>query len=195
MARWLTVLRGRAVAPVAVAAMVVAGSAGTAAAWWVEPAHAAVSAQLVPRAMFTAPVADADIVRLFERPPERWSPGHRGLDFSAQEGQLVTAPGAGVVTHAGTVVDRGTVTVLHPNGLRSSLEPVEVMVEVGETVASDQVLGTVQVGHHHCHPHVCVHWGLREGDEYLNPLDWLIGFGPVRLLPLFHAHHVSFMSR
>lgn len=131
-----------------------------------------------------SPVEGVRVVRLFDPPPQPWHAGHRGIDLAAPVGAPVLSPGAGVVTFAGEVVDRGVVTVTHPNGLRSSLEPVSVSVEVGQRVAAGQQLGTVADGSHHCGDSACVHWGLRDGTRYLNPLDWLVGFGPVRLLPL-----------
>ena len=35
----------------------------------------------------------------------------------------------------------------------------------------------------HCFPEACLHWGLLQGEAYLDPLS-LVGGGPIRLLPL-----------
>ena len=35
-------------------------------------------------------------------------------------------------------------------------------------------------GGSHCAPRACLHWGVRRGDEYLDPLDVLRGYGPIR---------------
>ncbi|PKQ25120.1 MAG: M23 family peptidase [Actinobacteria bacterium HGW-Actinobacteria-4] len=134
--------------------------------------------------MFASAVTPVEVARLFDPPPQPWNAGHRGIDLVAQPGQTVQTPGPGVVTFAGTVVDRGVVTVLHANGLRSSLEPIDPAVQAGDRVDARQVVGHVQDGSGHCSPRHCVHWGLRDGERYLNPLDWLEGFGPVRLLPM-----------
>ena len=39
----------------------------------------------------------------------------------------------------------------------------------------------------HCLPAACLHWGLRAGDTYLDPLQLVGGPMPVRLLPLDSA--------
>lgn len=136
---------------------------------------------------FRAPVlGDPAFARPFRAPAQRWSSGHRGLDLWLDVGTPVLAPADGTVTFAGTVVDRGVVTVLHPDGRRTSLEPVDPGVVVGQRVAAGDVLGTLQAGTH-CPARSCLHWGLREGDRYLDPLSVLSalpGGGQVVLLPL-----------
>ena len=97
------------------------------------------------------------------------------------------APAAGTVTFAGTVVDRGVVSVLHPDGRRSSVEPVVAAVVVGQQVGAGDVLGTLDGSGGHCTPRSCVHWGLREGDRYLDPVTVLSGGGPIVLLPVAPA--------
>jgi len=100
------------------------------------------------------------------------------------------APEAGVVTFTGTVVDRGVVVVLHDGGLRTSLEPVDATVAEGTRVARGGVVGTVQgpggtpPGAGHCLPASCVHWGVRRGEVYLDPLTLLGPREPIVLLPL-----------
>lgn len=139
-------------------------------------------------AVLDAPVP-LDLVRPFRAPPTQWGAGHRGVDLASEVDAVVRSPGAGVVTFAGTVVNRGVVVVAHPNGLRSSLEPIEASVEVGQVVAALEEVGRVQAfdgqtARSHCAPSICVHWGVRRGEVYVDPLDVLRGFGPVRLLPL-----------
>ena len=141
-------------------------------------------AQASARVLLVSPVEGVRVVQLFDPPPLPWNAGHRGIDLAAGVGDPVRAPGSGVVTYAGEVVDRGVVTVSHPGGLRSSLEPVAAEVNVGDAVVAGQPLGTVQDSVGHCGGQTCVHWGVREGTRYLNPLDYLAGFGPVRLLPV-----------
>lgn len=91
--------------------------------------------------------------------------------------------GVGTVVFAGRVAGRGVVSVDHANGLRTTYEPVEPAAEVGETLAAGQTLGTLSAGHPGCPAAACLHWGLRRGDAYLDPLA-LLGRGRVRLLPL-----------
>lgn len=118
------------------------------------------------------------VVRGFDPPDQPWLPGHRGVDLAAAVGSPVRAVAAGRVTMAGKVVDRGVVVVTLPDGRRLTHEPVEPAVRVGQWVAVGQVLGTVAGGH--C-PTGCLHWGLRRGQEYLDPLR-AVPAG-VRLLP------------
>jgi murein DD-endopeptidase MepM/ murein hydrolase activator NlpD len=147
------------------------------------------SAAPVPRA--PAPVAafgwpldgSPSVVRRFDPPPEPWLAGHRGVDLAAEPGAAVRAAGAGVVAFAGMVAGRGVVSVDHPNGLRTTYEPVDVLVAAGTAVARGTQLGVVVPGHAGCPVAACLHWGLRRGDTYLDPL-MLLGFVRVRLLPL-----------
>lgn len=125
-----------------------------------------------------------EVMRSFEAPVSQWSAGHRGVDLAADVGVEVLAPASGTVTFAGTVVDRGVVTVLHDDGLRSSVEPVDPTVAAGDHVAQGDPIGVLQAGH--CTSGTCVHWGVRRGDTYLDPLALLRAVGPVVLLPIPH---------
>ena len=126
-----------------------------------------------------APPVPGPVTRMFDRPLHRWSPGHRGVDLAAAPGTTVRAPAAGVVTFAGPVAGRGVVTVLHTDGLRSSLEPVSTTLVVGDQVSRGTPLGTLEdrAGHDG------LHWGVRDPTTYLDPLSLLTRAGPVVLLP------------
>ena len=128
--------------------------------------------------------APVEIAAVFERPASDWGPGHRGIDLWLAAGAQVLAPGDGVVTFAGRVAGRGVVVVSHPSGLRSTLEPVTASVDVGQRVLPGDALGMLELNGSHCAPRACLHWGVRRGDAYVDPLDVLRGFGPIRLLPL-----------
>jgi murein DD-endopeptidase MepM/ murein hydrolase activator NlpD len=137
---------------------------------------------------YVAPV-DGELARPFDPPAERWLAGHRGVDLRAAPGQVVGAPGAGVVTFAGSVAGKPTVVVAHRDGLRSSLEPVAATVTVGTQVAAGDPVGTLAAGPgdsanpDHCAPGTCVHWGVRRGETYLDPLALLGRAAPIVLLP------------
>ncbi|MFC7656859.1 M23 family metallopeptidase [Pseudonocardia benzenivorans] len=119
----------------------------------------------------------------FRAPPNPWSPGHRGVDLVGAPGQEVRAARDGVVAFAGPLAGRGVVSVLHPDGLRTTYEPVTATVAVGTVVSRGAVLGTLEPGHPGCPATACLHWGVRRGDaDYLDPLV-LVGPGQVRLLP------------
>ncbi|MEJ3744139.1 M23 family metallopeptidase [Actinomycetes bacterium KLBMP 9797] len=124
------------------------------------------------------------VVRGFDPPPQPWLPGHRGVDLAAPPGATVRAAGAGVVHFAGYVAGRTVVSVAHPGGLRTTYEPVAALVRVGARVRGGEPLGVLVAGHAGCPEPGCLHWGLRCGDEYLDPLA-LLGRAPVRLLPRF----------
>jgi len=131
---------------------------------------------------YALPVPGSRVVKVFARPALRWSPGHRGVDLESAPGADVRAPADGIVTYQAVVVDRGVVVLTHPDGLRTSLEPVLGTLPVGSAVTSGQIVGTVQGGLGHC-AITCVHWGVRRGQTYLDPLSLLEGAGPAVLLP------------
>jgi murein DD-endopeptidase MepM/ murein hydrolase activator NlpD len=136
-------------------------------------------------ARLDAPVAGVlRVVNSFGAPTSAWTAGHRGVDLEAEVGIEVLAPASGTVSFSGRVVDRVVVTITHPNGLRSSLEPVEPLVRIGDQVRAGQAIGLVSGVPGHCAPGVCLHWGVRLGATYLDPIDLLRGFGPIVLLPI-----------
>ena len=132
---------------------------------------------------FGWPVAPPQVVRRFDPPPQPWLAGHRGVDLAAAPGAEVQAAGGGTVAFAGSVAGRGVVSVVHPGGLRTTYEPVTATVHTGEAVTAGQAVGVLEAGHPGCPVAACLHWGLRRGEQYLDPLA-LLGLGRVRLLPL-----------
>jgi murein DD-endopeptidase MepM/ murein hydrolase activator NlpD len=136
-----------------------------------------------PGAAFGWPLDHHQVVRRFDPPAERWLPGHRGVDLAGPPSAVVRAAGPGKVVFAGQVAGRGVISVLHPGGLRTTYEPVTASVAVGDIVVTDSELGRLSPGHPGCREAACLHWGLRRGAVYLDPLA-LLGLGRVRLLPL-----------
>jgi murein DD-endopeptidase MepM/ murein hydrolase activator NlpD len=125
------------------------------------------------------------VVRGFWIGAYRWSPGHRGVDLAAAPGAPVLAPADGTVRYAGELAGRPLVSLDHGHGVLSSFEPVGPSVRPGEPVRRGQVIGHLEAGHSHCAPGSCLHWGVREGGQYVDPLT-LPGIwrGQVILLPL-----------
>ncbi|MGE3287917.1 MAG: M23 family metallopeptidase [Pseudonocardia sp.] len=118
----------------------------------------------------------------FDEPDFRFGRGHRGVDLAGTAGQPVLAAADGVVVHAGLLAGRGVVSVLHPDGLRTTYEPVTASVRSGAPVRRGAVLGTLDAGHPGC-PGACLHWGVRRDRwDYLDPLV-LLRPPHVRLLP------------
>jgi murein DD-endopeptidase MepM/ murein hydrolase activator NlpD len=122
------------------------------------------------------------VVATFDAPDSDYGSGHRGIDLEASTGQVVRSSTAGVVTVAGSIAGRGVV-VVRAGALRLTYEPVSAGVDVGDEVTTGDVLGRVQSAGSHCAPWTCLHVGLRDGDEYIDPLPWF-GPLPVRLKPL-----------
>lgn len=122
------------------------------------------------------------VVAGFRPPATRYAAGHRGVDLAGRAGQVVRAAAGGRVTYAGLLAGRGVVVVDH-GPTRTTYEPVRATVGVGTVVGAGDKVGRLEAAGSHCAPAVCLHWGLVEGDAYLDPLT-LVGAGPVRLLPL-----------
>ena len=120
------------------------------------------------------------VTRPFGLGPTVYAAGHRGVDLAGAPGQAVSSAGEGQVTYAGSLAGRGVVTVTHGT-LRTTYEPVTATVRVGARVTAGEQVGTLEAGHPGCPEMACLHWGLRRGDVYLDPLR-LVQQGPVRLL-------------
>jgi murein DD-endopeptidase MepM/ murein hydrolase activator NlpD len=137
----------------------------------------------VPRQRWQWPLApEPAVARRFERPASTWGPGHRGVDLSASSGRPVLAVAAGRVVHVGVIAGRGTVSVLHAGGVRTTYEPVTPRVRRGQVVHAGQVIGLVD-GSAASHCGGCLHLGALRGRVYLDPLA-LLRPGHVVLLPL-----------
>ena len=140
-------------------------------------------ADLPAVAVWTAPVAGAlDVTRPFEAPAHAYGPGHRGVDLGGAPGTPVLAAGDGVVGFAGMVAGRPVVSIDHADGLRTTYEPVDPGVGAGQRVVRGSPIGTLVPGHGGCPVEAGLHWGLRRGETYRDPLLLLVV--QVRLLPL-----------
>ena len=133
--------------------------------------------------LWTAPLLEAAVTRPFDQLPHRFAAGHRGVDLAGAPGAPVLSAGDGVVVFAGMVAGRPVVSVDHAGGLRTTYEPVAPSVGAGQVVARGSALGTLLTGHDGCAVDACLHWGLRRGRDYLDPL-WLLRPPTIRLLPL-----------
>ncbi len=119
-----------------------------------------------------APIADPYIA-----PACEYCSGHRGVGFDVSPGTPVTAVDDGTVTFAGGVAGVRYVVVRHVDGRRATYGLLRaVSVHEGQTVRRGQTLGS-STSH--------VHFGLREGDRYVDPTPelgrWLTR---PRLVPL-----------
>lgn len=156
------------------------------------------------RLRYRSPTAESrpQVIRPFEKPAQRWSTGHRGVDFAVPEhDRRVYAPAPGKVVFSGTVVNRKVLVIAHPDGRRSTFEPMDEALPVGTTVAAGEVIGTVDTTsggnsertYRRCST-PCLYWGVRQGGargdgsgkdaEYINPMILLGSKEPSILLPV-----------
>jgi murein DD-endopeptidase MepM/ murein hydrolase activator NlpD len=148
-----------------------------------EPPDSSVAAP--PRsatAVWTSPVPGAAVTRPFQPPPGPFAAGHRGVDLAGSPWTPVLAAGDGVVAFAGMVAGRPVVSIDHAGGLRTTYEPVDASVAAGMRVPRGSPIGTLAAGHAGCPVSACLHWGLRRGETYVDPLS-LLRPPRVRLLP------------
>lgn len=144
-------------------------------------AHAAAAPAGAVASRYTLPLPQAAVVAGFDAAATPYGPGHRGVDLLSAQGATVRAAAAGVVSFAGPVAGRSLVVVQHPDGVRTTYEPVDPAVAEGAAVAQGQVLGAV-AGTHGGRDDV-LHWGARRADAYIDPLRLLRPLGVVRLVP------------
>lgn len=115
-------------------------------------------------------------------PLTTYSAGHRGIDVAAGVTDAVLAPEDGVVSFAGTVVDRGVVSLAIDGDYIASVEPVTPLVSAGDRVVRGQQIAEVSAGGH-CDRR-CIHFGVRLHGRYVSPLV-VLGLVPrAVLLPL-----------
>ncbi len=135
-----------------------------------------------PGGPYLPPMLPLRVEAAFDPPAQRWQPGHRGVDLvAAGEGASVRAAAAGTVTFAGTVVDRGVVTIDH-GGLSTTYEPLTPTVVQGQTVAAGDQIGTISAGAH-CSQR-CLHWGALLEERYIDPMALLTTYRPILKPPL-----------
>lgn len=156
------------------------------------------------RLRYRSPTAESRprVVHPFEKPAQRWSAGHRGVDLAVPENDRhVYAPAPGKVVFSGTVVNRKVLVIAHPDGRRSTFEPMDEALPVGTTVAAGETIGTVAIKadgtgerpYRRCTT-ACLYWGVRQGGargdgsgktaEYINPMSLLGSKEPSILLPV-----------
>jgi murein DD-endopeptidase MepM/ murein hydrolase activator NlpD len=115
------------------------------------------------------------VVDGFRLPDGPYGAGNRGLEYATAFGDPVRAIGDGLVVFAGPVAGTWAVTVLHPDGLRSSYSYLsEVRVDVGEHVLLGTTVGLAGE---------TFHLGVRAGGTYLDPAG-LFATVAVHLVPI-----------
>lgn len=135
---------------------------------WGSPAGAAAVQTGLPSPSGWPLAGAIEVVRGFAPPATPWGAGHRGVDLAASVGDPVLAAAGGTITHATGLAVRGVVVVSH-GSLRTTYEPVAAAVAVGQRVRTGDPLGTLQ-RRSHCPQRACLHWGLKRGADYLDPM-------------------------
>lgn len=131
---------------IALVAVVAVGPSAVAAACWRPPVEAVVSDPFRP-------------------PACPWCPGNRGLEFATRRGDPVTAVVAGRVTYAGSIAGVVHVVTTAPSGLRITYgRLLTTPLAAGDVVLAGGVVGTAREG---------FHFGVRRGEEYLDPAPLL----------------------
>jgi murein DD-endopeptidase MepM/ murein hydrolase activator NlpD len=119
-----------------------AGPAAAQTEGWVEPV--------------SAPVVDG-----YRPPAHIGAPGNRGWEYLTEPGTAVVAAGDGVVVFAGPIGGSDYVSIRHPDGRRTTYSHVAtITVDVGDAVSAGQPIATSGER---------LHFGVRVGEEYLDP--------------------------
>lgn len=122
------------------------------------------SISLAPR--YVPPVS-GPITDHFRPPACQWCPGNRGIDYDVAPGTAVHAAASGQVDFAGPVGPALFVVVRHSDGLRTTYGFLQsVGVSVGQSVATGDIVGTGSGD---------LHFGVRRGDDYLDPEPFFLG--------------------
>lgn len=112
-----------------------------------------------------APPVRAPVIDGYRPPDGPYGAGNRGWEYDTTPGTPVGAAADGTVSFAGPVGGVIAITVQHDDGLRTSYTNLEdQQVRAGERTRQGQVLG---------HSAGRLHFGLRRGDEYLDPASIL----------------------
>ncbi len=107
------------------------------------------------------PPVDAPVADPFRPPPCVWCPGNRGLQYDVPAGTPVRAAAAGVVTFSGVVAGTRYLVLEHADGLLATYgQLASTPWRAGDHVASGATVGESAGG---------LHFGLRRGDEYVDP--------------------------
>ncbi|AEX46717.1 putative secreted protein [Corynebacterium diphtheriae INCA 402] len=113
----------------------------------------------------------ARVIRPFDKPQHNWLKGHRGVDLDIPINGAVRAANSGIIAFAGKVAGKPVISIDHPDGLRTTYQPVTTALNTGDLVERGEIIGVLA-------PSVDgfpgLHWGVLQGkDNYLNPLSLL----------------------
>jgi len=131
-----------------------------------------------PTMVLYAPPMLTSVIDPFRPPAHIGGPGNRGLEYGDSDNQIVAAAAAGYVSHAGPVGGRKTITIQHPDGVRTTYTGLlELWVVEGMNIRQGSAIAKASRG---------FHFGARLRDHYLDPqvlLDASIAETRARLVP------------
>lgn len=117
--------------------------------------------------------AKGPVIDQWGEPAHRYAPGNRGVDLDTSSDPRVEAAGPGTVSFAGLVAGTRYVVIDHGNGLRTTYGNLDA-VHVAE---GQRVVGATHLGD----ANDTLHFGVREGSDYLDPNSL---YGSVSLVPV-----------
>ena len=122
------------------------------------------------------PAVSAPIVDPFRMPSCTWCAGNRGIEYATAQGEAVRAVAAGEVTFSGSIAGTTYVVVRHGDGLRVTYGNLaQGTIVSGDVGVAGMLVGTA-AGH--------LHFGVRRGDDYIDPAPMLGTLvGVPRLVP------------
>ncbi len=108
-----------------------------------------------------------------ESPTEGASSNHQGIDIGASTGSSILAAAAGTVVVSTYSYSAGNYIMLsHGGGVYTVyMHCSQLLVSEGETVSQGQTIAKVGSTGYSTGPHL--HFGVRSGGQYLNPLAYV----------------------
>ena len=111
------------------------------------------------------PPVPAPVTDPYREPACRWCPGNRGIEYATATGTPVRAVAAGTVGFAGVIAGERYVVVRHADGRRATYGGLaDARFGTGDLVVAGTVVGTTTTR---------FHFGLRDGDAYVDPTPLL----------------------
>ncbi len=111
------------------------------------------------------PPVEAPVIDPFRPPTCVWCPGNRGIEFGPALGHEVHASADGTVSFSGRVAGTLYVVIQHPDGTRATYGGLLATGRSrGEYLAIGETVGTAGLA---------LHFGLRRGDDYIDPTPML----------------------
>lgn len=108
------------------------------------------------------------VISGFDLPAHNWLPGHRGIDVEAAESSTIVAPENGVITFAGSVGGKSSVSFWGNSGVTFSFEPATAAAPKGTKLTKNDIVALVKGHSDHCDG-MCVHWGAKRNNSYIDP--------------------------